>query len=410
MINNNDPFANALEQLSEVKALIGLDENIYAELQEPKRLTRVAIPIKMDNGRIRVFIGYRSQFNDARGPFKGGIRFHPQVNESEVKALSAWMTWKTAAVNLPLGGGKGGIIVDPKVLSERELEALSRGYIKALYNILGPTVDVPAPDVYTTPQIMAWMLDEYETITGQHAPGMITGKPLSVGGSAGRGEATARGGTYVLAEAVAKVGLDKGARVAIQGLGNAGGTMAKLLAAAGYKIVAVSDSQGVIYNADGLDIPAVLAHKARGGKLSEIAPAVDDILSVETDILIPAALENSITIDNVNQIKAKLILELANGPITPEADKVLVGKNILVVPDILANAGGVAVSYFEQVQNAYNYYWSETEVNDKLKKLMTESFREAWEQKAKYQTTLRLGVYALAVGRVAAAMKDRGLF
>jgi glutamate dehydrogenase (NAD(P)+) len=404
----NDPFANALEQLAQVNKLINLDESIYKRLQEPKRLLQAEIPVTMDNGENKIFKAYRSQFNDARGPFKGGIRFHPGVNESEVKALSAWMTWKTAAVNLPLGGGKGGVIVDPKTLSQRELEALSRGYVKAFYKFLGPTIDVPAPDVYTTSQIMAWMLDEYEKLVGQHAPGMITGKPLSLGGSAGRGEATARGGFYILEQAMAKVGLNKEARVAIQGLGNAGGTMAKLLAADGYKIVAVSDSQGAIYNAAGLDIAAILAHKAAGGKLAELGGAVNDILSVETDILIPAALENSITIDNVNNIKAKLILELANGPITPEADKVLANKNILVVPDILANAGGVAVSYFEQVQNAANYYWSETEVNDKLKKLMTESFQRAWEQKAKYQTTLRMGTYALAVGRVAQAMTDRG--
>lgn len=405
---NNDPFQNAMEQLAQVKDLIKLDEAVYKKLQEPKRWLEADIVIVMDNGQTKTFKAYRSQFNDARGPFKGGIRFHPGVNASEVKALSTWMTWKTAVVNLPLGGGKGGVIVDPKVLSARELEALSRGYIRAFYKFLGPTIDVPAPDVYTTPQIMAWMLDEYEKLVGYHAPGMITGKPLSLGGSAGRGEATARGGVYVLTEALAKVGLDKNARVAIQGLGNAGGTMAKLLAAEGYKIVAVSDSGGAIYKEGGLDVLAVLAHKAKGGQLAELGGAIDDILSVDTDILIPAALENSITIDNVNNIKAKLILELANGPITPEADKVLAEKNILVVPDILANAGGVAVSYFEQVQNVSNYYWSETEVNDKLKKLMVDSFNQAWEQKAKYQTTMRLGTYTLAVGRVAQAMKDRG--
>lgn len=403
----NDPFANALEQLKGVNNLIHLDEAIYEQLQEPQRLTRVAIPVKMDNGRTRTFIGYRSQYNDARGPFKGGIRFHPGVNESEVKALSAWMTWKTAAVNLPLGGGKGGVIVNPKELSERELEALSRGYIRAFFNLFGPAVDVPAPDVYTNGQIMAWMLDEYETILGQHAPGMITGKPLSLGGSAGRGESTARGGLFVLEEAMLKAGLDKAARIAIQGLGNAGGTMAKLLAAEGYKVVAVSDSQSAIYKAEGLDVPAVLAHKNNGGKLADLGGVVENILAVEADILIPAALENSITADNVDIITAKLILELANGPITSEADKVLAGKNVLVIPDILANAGGVGVSYFEQVQNASNYYWSEAEVNDKLKKMMKESFYQAWEQKEKYQTTMRLGVYALAVSRVAEAMKAR---
>jgi glutamate dehydrogenase/leucine dehydrogenase len=405
----NDPFANALEQLAEVNALIKLDEGIYEQLKEPKRFLRVAIPVKMDNGKTRVFIGYRSQFNDARGPFKGGIRFHPGVNESEVKALSAWMTWKTAAVNLPLGGGKGGVIVNPKELSETELEALSRGYIKALYNVLGPTIDVPAPDVYTNGQIMAWMLDEYESIVGHHAPGVITGKPLSSGGSAGRGEATAQGGVYVLEEAVIKLGLGKDAKVAIQGLGNAGGTMAKLLARQGYKIVAVSDSQAAIYNGDGFEVEALLKHKAEGKNLAEFGgQVVENILAVEADILIPAALENSITAENVDLIKAKLIVELANGPITPEADKVLAQKNILVIPDILANAGGVAVSYFEQVQNAYNYYWTEEEVAEKLKKLMKDSFNQAWAKKEQYQATMRMGVYALAVGRVAEAMKFRG--
>lgn len=406
---NNDPFSNALAQLAEVNSLIKLDEGIYEQLKEPKRLMRVAIPVTMDNGVVKVFIGYRSQFNDARGPFKGGIRFHPGVNESEVKALSAWMTWKCAVVNLPLGGGKGGIIVDPRQLSAGELERLSRGYIRAIYKWLGADIDVPAPDVYTNGQIMSWMLDEYETIVGRHVPGMITGKPISLGGSEGRGFSTAQGGVYVLEEAMKKLGLDKSAKIAIQGFGNAGSFKAKLLFKDGYKIVATSDSQGAIYNSAGLDIEALDKHKAGGASVSTFAGGqkIDNIFAVEADILVPAALENSITIDNVDLIKAKLIVELANGPITPEADKVLAQKNILVVPDILANAGGVAVSYFEQVQNAYNYYWSEAEVLAKLKIMMTKAFDEAWEQKVKHNTTLRMGAYALAVGRVAEAMKYR---
>ncbi len=410
-MTNNDPFQNALTQLAEVKDLIKLDEGVYEQLKEPKRLVRVAIPVTMDNGSVRVFIGYRSQFNDARGPFKGGIRFHPGVNESEVKALSAWMTWKCAVVNLPLGGGKGGIVVDPRTLSAGELERLSRGYIRAIYKFLGPDLDVPAPDVYTNGQIMSWMLDEYETIIGHHTPGVITGKPLALGGSQGRGYSTAQGGVYVLEEAMKKVGLGKEAKIAIQGFGNAGSFKAKLLFKDGYKIVAVSDSSGAIYNESGLDIEALGKHKAEGKSVTEFVGGqkIADIFAVEADILVPAALENSITVDNVNNIKAKLIVELANGPITPEADKILAEKNILVVPDILANAGGVAVSYFEQVQNAYNYYWSEEEVLDKLKIIMTKAFDEAWEKKEKYQTTLRMGAYALAVGRVATAMKDRGL-
>jgi glutamate dehydrogenase/leucine dehydrogenase len=406
----NEPFQNALEQLAQVKDLIKLDEAVYKKLQEPKRLLEEDITITMDNGESKTFKAYRSQFNDARGPFKGGIRFHPGVSVSEVKALSAWMTWKTAVVNLPLGGGKGGVIVDPKILSARELEALSRAYIRAFYKFLGPTIDVPAPDVYTTPQIMAWMLDEYEKLVGYHAPGMITGKPLSVGGSRGRGYSTAQGGVYVLEEAMKKLSLGQDAKIAIQGFGNAGSFMAKLLFKDGYKIVAVSDSGGAVYNEAGLDVEAIDKHKATGKSVAEFSGGqkVDDIFSVEADILVPAALENSITVDNVNAIKAKLIVELANGPITPEADKILAAKNILVVPDILANAGGVAVSYFEQVQNAYNYYWSEAEVLEKLKIIMTTAFNEVWEQKDKYQTTMRMGAYALAVGRVAEAMKDRG--
>jgi len=310
---------------------------------------------------------------------------------------------------LPLGGGKGGIIVDPRQLSASELERLSRGYIRAIYKFLGADIDVPAPDVYTNGQIMSWMLDEYETIVGRHTPGMITGKPISLGGSEGRGFSTAQGGVYVLEEAMKKLGLDKNARIAIQGFGNAGSFKAKLLFKDGYKIVATSDSQGAIYNSAGLDIEALDKHKASGASVSTFAGGqkIDNIFAVEADILVPAALENSITIDNVDLIKAKLIVELANGPITPEADKVLATKNILVVPDILANAGGVAVSYFEQVQNAYNYYWSEEEVLAKLKVMMTKAFDEAWEQKVKYNTTLRMGAYALAVGRVAEAMKYR---
>jgi len=406
---NHDPFANVLAQLDEVRPLVKADEGVWAQLQEPRRVIRVAIPVKMDNGRTRVFIGWRSQFNDARGPFKGGIRFHPAVNESEVKALSAWMTWKTAAVNLPLGGGKGGVIVDPKILSARELEALSRGYVRVLFRELGPTLDVPAPDVYTNSQIMAWMLDEYEVLAGQHAPGMITGKPLSLGGSLARAEATAQGGAYVLSEATKKIGLSGLATVAIQGLGNAGGTMARLLEEDGYRVVAVSDSSGAIYDPRGLKVSEVLAHKAAGKPLVDYpAQRIDNIFSIEADILIPAALENAITPDNVGLIKAKLILELANGPITPEADRELVKQGILVIPDILANAGGVAVSYFEQAQNADNYYWSESEVKEKLRQLLVASFDEAWIKKERLGVSLRLAVLALAVGRVAEAMQARG--
>lgn len=395
-----------------MKKLVKLDENIYEQLKRPQKFLEVSIPVKMDDGRIRVFAGYRSQYNDARGPFKGGIRFHPDVNESEVKALSAWMTWKTAVVDIPLGGGKGGVIVNPKELSAGELERLSRGYIRAIHKLIGPETDVPAPDVYTDPRIMGWMMDEYERLAGRHQPGVITGKPLSIGGSAARGYSTAMGAVYILEEAVKKTGLDRGATVAIQGFGNAGNFMAKLLQDRGYKVAVLSDSKGTICNYMGLDVLDVENHKKTTGSVAGYAGATDQgerhCLEHEVDILIPAALENSITADNVEFVNTRLIVELANGPITPEADEILRKKNVLVVPDILANAGGVAVSYFEQVQNAYGYYWTEAEVLAKLEALMCSAFVQAWKEKEAYQTTMRMGAYALAVKRVAQAMKDRG--
>ncbi|MFH0840668.1 MAG: Glu/Leu/Phe/Val dehydrogenase [bacterium] len=409
MTTKIDAFDNAMKQLSEVKNIINLDENIFSKLQTPNRVLRVDVPVKMDNGETKVFVGYRSQYNNARGPYKGGIRFHQDVNESEVKALSAWMTWKTAVVNLPLGGGKGGVIVNPKELSEAELERLSRGYMTAIYKFIGPKIDVPAPDVYTNPKIMAWMLDEYEKLVGHHEPGVITGKPLELGGSQGRNYSTAQGAVYVLNEAIKKIGLNTNATIAIQGFGNAGSYMAKILSKQGYKIVALSDSGGAIYNQNGLDIDAVSAHKETNKTVAGFtnAESIDDILKQEVDILIPAALENVITDENANNIKAKLIIELANGPITPEADKILESNNILVIPDILANAGGVVVSYFEMVQNSYNYYWPEYAVLDRLEKVMVDSFNQSWEAKEKYNISLRMGCYALAVGRVAEAMKMR---
>jgi glutamate dehydrogenase/leucine dehydrogenase len=408
----HDAFENALEQLREVQELIHVDKNIFAQLQSPQRLLNVSIPVKMDDGNIKVFQGYRSQFNDARGPFKGGIRFHPNVSESEVKALSAWMTWKTAVVNIPLGGGKGGVIVDPKNLTVGELERLSRGYIQAIWKFIGPSIDVPAPDVYTDPRIMAWMMDEYEKLVGYHAPGVITGKPLAVGGSIVRDYSTAQGAFYVLDAAAKKMGLKKNATVAIEGFGNAGAHLAEILQKNGYLVIAVSDSQGMAVNCMGLDIADVKKHKEKTGTVMGYtggeAVAGAHCMNQEADIFVPSALENSITKENVEMIKAKLIVEVANGPTTPEADAILAKRNVLVVPDILANAGGVVVSYFEQVQNAYGYYWKEEEVLEKLEEIMTQSFNHVWEEKMKHSTTMRLGAYALAVKRVAQAMKDRG--
>lgn len=407
----NDPFQNALEQLSEVRKLIKIDENIFAQLQSPQRVLEVSIPVRMDDGSVKVFTGYRSQFNDARGPFKGGIRFHPDVSLSEVKALSAWMTWKTAVVDIPLGGGKGGVIVDPKKLSLGELERLSRGYMQAVFKFVGPNLDVPAPDVNTDSRIMSWMMDEYEKLSGVHQPGMITGKPLSIGGSLVRDYATAQGAFYVLNEAAKKMGLRKDASVAIEGFGNAGSHLAEILQKHGYKIIAVSDSQGVVANCMGLDIAGIKKHKEltgtvvgySGGESSNV-----HCLAQDADIFIPAALENSITLENVDKIKAKMIVEVANGPVTPEADEILNKKNILVVPDVLANAGGVMVSYFEQVQNAYGYYWKEDEVLEKLQEKMSKAFKEVWEEKMRHSTSMRMGAYVLAIRRVAEAMKDRG--
>lgn len=423
----SSPFENAMAQLQKAADIIKLDKNIHEKLKVPQNFFRAEIKIKMDDGSEKTFTGFRSQYNDARGPFKGGIRYHQNVTEDEVKALSFWMTMKCSVVGLPLGGGKGGVIVNPKELSVGELERLSRGYIQKFYEHLGPTKDVPAPDVYTTPQIMGWMLDEYEKLVGEHAPGFITGKPLSLGGSAGRGFATAQGGVYVLNKALEKLGKKpKETTVAIQGFGNAGSFMAKILHSLGYKIVAVSDSKGGVYNKDGLDPQKIDDLKQKGGMLGcycfgsvcslEQMPTTgacravsnEEILELDVDVLVPAALENQITAKNAPNVKAKIVAELANGPTAPEADEILSKNGVLVIPDVLTNAGGVTVSYFEQVQNAYNYYWTEEEVLAKLKKIMDDSFEAVWRNKEKYGVDMRAGAFILSVERVAQAMKDRG--
>jgi len=409
-----DVFDAAQSQIKKIAGILNLPENILSQLLEPQRILEVSIPVRMDDGKIKLFKGYRSQFNDARGPFKGGIRFHEEVTREEVKALSAWMTWKTAVVNIPLGGGKGGVVVDPKKLSDRELEELSRGYLRAVSDFVGPDIDIPAPDAGTDPRIMGWMLDEYEKIMRRHIPGVITGKPLSIGGSAGRSYSTAQGGFYALLAAMKKVGLPTGATVAIQGFGNAGYNMAKILERAGYKIVSVSDSHGTATDCkNGLPVETLMQYKMKTGSVANYPGAEGSkelsCMEQDADILIPAALENSIHADNAELIKAKIILELANGPITPEADEILKQKGVLIIPDILANAGGVTVSYFEQVQNAYGYYWKEEEVLEKLEEVMTRSFEDVWMKKEEYKTDLRTGAYILAFSRVAQAMRDRGM-
>jgi len=408
-----NPYKSALAQLKKAAELMDLDPEVYARLQKPKKEIHVSIPVRMDDGSLKVFEGYRVQYDNTRGPNKGGIRFHQDTDINEVKALAFWMTFKCATVGIPMGGGKGGVTVNPKKLSQAELERLSRGFIRALAQDLGPNKDVPAPDVYTNPQTMAWMMDEYCTIKGEYLPGVITGKPLAVGGSAGRGYSTAQGGVYVTLELAKKLKLKKGASVVIQGYGNAGSYMAKILHQKGYKIIAVSDSKGGILNTKGLDPVKVEKFKQKTGSVVDYPEATKNItnkqiLELKCDILVPAALENVITKENAGRIKAKAIVELANGPTTPEADEKLAKKKIHVVPDILANAGGVTVSYFEGVQNTYNYYWSEKEVLQKLEKIMVENFNKIWKLHQQYNCDLRTAAYILAAGRIAEAMKLRG--
>lgn len=409
----NNPYKNAVKQLEDVAKHINLQGSSLEELKTPKKVHRADIKVKMDNGKIKTFKAFRSQHNDAVGPHKGGIRFHQQVTEDEVKALSIWMTIKCSVVGIPYGGGKGGVIVDPKKLSVGELERLSRAYMKFVYKHIGSWVDVPAPDVNTTPQIMAWMLDEYEKLTGRHEPGVITGKPIELGGSKGRGVATGLGAFYVT-ERLAKVKKlnKKQTAVAIQGFGNVAYWYAYYMRKAGYKIVAVSDSKGGIYKPTGMIPEGVLRHKEKTGSVvgfkgsREISN--EELLELKVDILAPAALENQITKDNVSRVKAKYIVELANGPVTPEADPILHKNRVIDLPDVLCNAGGVTVSYFEWVQNNMGYYWEEAEVFDKLKVIMDKAFDEMWEVYEDKKVTPRLAAYIKSVARVVQAMKLRG--
>jgi glutamate dehydrogenase (NAD(P)+) len=375
-----NPFAIAQAQLDQAAEIMGLDPATHELLRWPLRELHVTLPVRMDDGTTQVFHGFRVQYNDSRGPTKGGIRYHPEETIDTVRALAAWMTWKTAVVDIPLGGGKGGIICNPKEMSQRELERLSRAYIRQVGKIIGEEVDVPAPDVYTTPQIMAWMMDEYSFLRGYNVPGVITGKPIPLGGSQGRGDATARGGVYCTREAGKVLGIElQGATAAIQGYGNAG-QFAHALGQEllGLKVVAVSDSRGGIYSADGLDPEAVAAHKRQTGSVIDFPGAENvtnaGLLELDVTVLFPAALENQITAANADNIKAPIVAELANGPTTPEADEILFRNGIYVIPDFLCNAGGVTVSYFEQVQNAYDYYWDVETVHQRLDMKMTAAF------------------------------------
>jgi glutamate dehydrogenase (NAD(P)+) len=409
-----NPFAIAQAQLDEAAELLRLDPAVHAFLREPVRELHVTLSVKMDDGTSKVFKGYRVQYNDARGPTKGGIRFHPDETIDTVKALAAWMTWKCSVVDIPLGGGKGGVICNPKEMSSAELERLSRAYIRQVARILGPEMDIPAPDVYTTPQIMAWMADEYSVLRGYNEFGVITGKPLSLGGSKGREDATARGGMYCIREAAAALGMDtRGATMAIQGFGNAGQFAAKLgPELLGAVVVAVSDSKGGIYNPQGLDPEAVIAFKKQTGTVvgyPEAEPiSNEDLLELDVDILVPSALENVITAENATRIKARISAELANGPTTPEADHILHQNGVYVIPDFLCNAGGVTVSYFEMVQNAYDRYWSEKTVHERLDEKMTTAFHAVHQKAQELQVHNRLAAYCVAVERVAEAVKLRG--
>lgn len=411
-----DPFKIAQKQLDEAAKIMKLDPQAHAILREPLSMLQVQIPVKMDNGTTKVFTGFRVHYNFARGPTKGGIRFHPQESLSTVKALAAWMTWKTSLADIPYGGAKGGVICDPKSMSAKELEKLSRGYVRAIGEYIGPDIDIPAPDVYTTPQIMAWMMDEYSVMEGYNVPGVITGKPLEIGGSLGRGDATARGGMYILREAAKHLKVDLGkATVAIQGFGNAGEFAHKLVTELFHsKVVAVSDSKGGIYNENGLEFEAVKAHKLKTGSVVGFTDAKEisnaDLLELKVDVLIPSALENQITSKNASKVKAKIVLELANGPTTPEADEILAKNNIFDIPDFLANSGGVIVSYFEWVQNINGFYWDIDDVYNKLDKKVSKSFWDTTETMAKYKANPRMAAYIVAVERIAKAMKLRGWY
>jgi glutamate dehydrogenase/leucine dehydrogenase len=414
MAGKVDPFESAQKQLKKAIDVLKMGDDIYEILKEIDEYLEVAIPVRMDNGKIRTFKGYRVHHSNIRGPYKGGIRFHPDVNVSEVKALASWMTWKCAVVGIPYGGAKGGVICDPKKMSECELEKLSRGYIRVLGDFIGPEKDIPAPDVYTTPKIMAWMMDEFSKRKGYNVPGVITGKPVDAYGSEGRDEATGYGHAIVTRELLKYLKLDpKKMTAAIQGYGNLGHVVADMYTKMGIKVIAASDSQGGVYNPQGLKPAEIMAHKDKTGSVVGLkgAKAItnDDILVMKCDILAPCALENVITGENAPKIQAKFVIEGANGPTTPEADGILFKKGTMVVPDILANAGGVTASYFEWVQNLANYYWSKEEVNEKLDRLMTKAFKSVAEIKEKYKVDMRVAAYILAVKRVAETMKWRGM-
>ncbi|MCH8305440.1 MAG: Glu/Leu/Phe/Val dehydrogenase [Candidatus Marinimicrobia bacterium] len=414
-MDNNNPFEIAMQNFDTAADKLGLEENMRNRIKHPARAMIVSVPVRMDDGNIRRFEGYRVQHSTMRGPAKGGVRYHPQVNLDEVKALATWMTWKCAIVGIPYGGGKGGISCNPKEMSPAELERMTRRYIIEIMPIIGPEKDIPAPDVYTNSQTMAWMMDTFSMNIGYAVPGIVTGKPLEIGGSLGRESATARGTVYTAESAAKYIGLDLSkATCAVQGFGNAGSIAAKLISELGTKVIAVSDSQGGIFSSNGLDPDAVIKHKKETGSVLGFAGSEDitneELLIIDCDVLIPAALENAITEKNAADVKAKIIAEAANGPTTPEADRILEEKNVFIIPDILANAGGVTVSYFEWVQNVQHLFWKEEEINERLKTIMDKAFASVMEYKEKYNVYMRIAANMLGINRVAAAAKVRGLY
>jgi len=410
-----DAWEMAVSQLREVAEMINLDPNMVEILAKCKRELTVNFPVKMDDGSVKVFTGFRIQHNDIRGPSKGGIRYAPSVYKGEVMALAMWMTWKCAVVGIPYGGAKGGVICNPKEMSMAELERMTRRFASEVSIIIGPEKDIPAPDVYTNPQIMAWIMDTYSMNKGYSVPGVVTGKPLSIGGSLGRNEATATGCVYVIEDAAKKIGMDlKGATVVVQGYGNAGSIAAMLLHDRGCKVIGVSDSRGGVFNPEGMDPHKVLEHKKETGTVVGYPGTKKitnkELLELECDILVPAALEGVITGENADNIKTKIIAEAANGPTTPEADKVLFKKGIMVLPDILANAGGVTVSYFEWVQSEMALFWDEKEVNTRLRNIMDRAFDSVYKIREEHKCNMRTAAYILAIERVSEAYQIRGIF
>jgi glutamate dehydrogenase (NAD(P)+) len=415
MTSNGSIFNAMLQEFDGAARLLGLEPGVWKVLTHPKRQIIVSCPVLMDNGEVEVFTGFRVQYNITLGPAKGGIRYHPDVSLDEVKALAAWMTWKCAVAGIPFGGGKGGVICDPTKMSRRELEALTRRYVAEIIDAIGPDKDVPAPDVNTNEQVMAWVMDTYSMHVGYTSTAVVTGKPIEMGGSLGRREATGRGVTIVTREAAKHLGLDiRGATVAVQGFGNVGSVSAQLLSRLGAKIVAVADWRGAVHNAKGLDIDKLIAwtaeHKTVAGFPAADALAPETIFDLDVDVCIPAALENQITMDNAPKIKAKIVVEGANGPTTPEAHQHLHQRGVLVIPDILANAAGVTASYFEWVQDRHGYFWDEADVNAKLEKKMETAFNIVLQTSLKYATDLRTAAYVVAIGRVASVTKLRGMY